>query len=311
MAVVSVKPIPKRSINYGEGYTRRYKRMWRVIVDDDNDNEQTIGPALGLNIGDPYVSWDGSADDPLATCNSIECGQEEEASRVWIVTADYECPARSPQKSQSQPQGGSESNDPTQWLPKVNRTVGRLQITPRYHYGDSFTDQIAIVNSAGYPFNSVPPKNVRFQIYTHTCWRTSAMDDEREQYIGKVNSAAWNFREGGRWLLDDWETDDMYIGGTLYYMHRTVWHLCPEEINFEGTPTWQMVLLDAGTREVSGNPIKDPQTHMEVTRDWPLDGDGHKLTVAEIASESFVYLKFNTLLEADFDTVFPDMILIP
>lgn len=314
MAVVDVQERPIRNAQWGQGYARRRKRVFRVLVNSELDGADTAGGACGISIGDAFQSWDGSETDPLCTCTDADAEQTEDGSLVWIVTFNYQTPAVSPQQSQSQPQNGGDSNDPTQWLPKITRTYGQIQLVQRkcFDRDGNNTLTLPLVNSAGYPFRNVPPRTVQFSVYTHERYQTDFSSGDHRDYANSLNNDDWNGFAPGMWWLMSWEVEDVYIGGTKYYRHKRQFGLCPDDLNpgVEGNPstpldnpTWQQFLLLAGTRDKDGNAIKDPQTGLEVSQDWPLDSDGYPLSTASITAGNFWYRQFPDHKELPF-TVF-------
>lgn len=298
MPVLTVKEIPQRDGSFAKGYARKYKRVFRVVSDDEKDGPITIGYATGISIGDEYESFETGETDPLALCTDVDAVQTDESSLIWIVTARYENETAAPQQTPTQnqqPGSGGDPDDPTQWAPKLAWTYGEVQLAMRKALSPAGVPSVPVVNSAGYPFDPPPMQRHKYLILTHTRIEDYHSTFDQQDYAGAINAGAWNARAALTVALEDWQVEDIYIGQTKFYRHTRVFHFCPPALE-----DWYLRLLDAGTRTGDGDPILDPITRDPVTRDWPMDGAGTDLSPADIAAGNHVWLTFRDRPTADF-----------
>lgn len=293
MAVVDIEERPQRPGGFSKGYIRKYKRVFRVLTDDERDSTQTVAYAVPVAIGDSYVSFGNWESDPLALCIDVDPQPAgDDAPLIWIVTCTFECsvaaPFATPSQNQKPGQGG-DPDDPTQWAPKRSWSYGSLQLPLRkaFDLGGNNNLTLPVTNSAGYPFRNLPPRTVKFSILTFTRFENSFSRNDHVRYADAVNAAGWNGLGWGKALLSDWQIEDVYIGQSLFFRHTRVIWFCPSAL-----PDWFVRILDCGTRDKNGNQILDPKTRLEVDHDWPLDGNGMPLSANAIFNGSQVYGKF-------------------
>ncbi len=291
MAIISIEERPSRSSSFGQGYSRKRKRIFRVITDDEEDNEDTVGFAVGVSIGDPFIRFGSGLTDPLCLCVDISADPLEDFPLTWVVTCSYETSASAPfnQPTQNQQPGeGGDADDPTQWAPLKSWSYGTMQLPMRkaFDLDGNNTLTLAVVNSAGYPFKPPPPRNVKYSILTHARYEATFDADLHRQYADAVNAIEWNGFAAECVYLADWQVEEVYIGTSLYYKHTRVFHFCPL-----GLDDWQLRLLDQGTRDANGLEITDPRHGAPVTTDWPLDGNGFALSAADVlAGNNYIWI---------------------
>ncbi len=193
MAIISIEERPSRSSSFGQGYSRKRKRIFRVITDDEEDNEDTVGFAVGVSIGDPFIRFGSGLTDPLCLCVDISADPLEDFPLTWVVTCSYETSASAPfnQPTQNQQPGeGGDADDPTQWAPLKSWSYGTMQLPMRkaFDLDGNNTLTLAVVNSAGYPFKPPPPRNVKYSILTHARYEATFDADLHRQYADAVNA---------------------------------------------------------------------------------------------------------------------------
>ena len=296
MAVTSVIEQPRRSARFGKGYSRSTKRVFRVRTDNEQDGPYEVGYAVGVSIGDPYTSFASSESDPVPLCSSIDI-DEGESPLIWIVTCTYEVEASAPFNTPTQVNrdgsGGGDSDDPTQWEPKITISTGTLQLAMRRTFLENNpaddTTRVPVINSAGHPFSNPPMRNVKFSIVTHTRIEEydPAMSFIHRDYTGSMNMIPWNSYEAKTVALEDWNIEEIYIGVTLFHRHTRVFWLAPTDID-----NWLVYILDAGTVDVNGKQNLDPDAKSARGYDWPLNGAGTFLTSAQVAAGQHQYVKF-------------------
>lgn len=284
MAILSITERPTRSTQFGLGYSRRRKRIFRVITDSDTENEDVVAYGVGVSLGDVYVSFGSTVTDPLCLCVDIDATPLDDNPTIWLVTCSYETSASAPllQPTQNQQPGeGGDADDPTQWAPLKSWSYGTMQLPMRKAFdldGDNMLT-LAVVNSAGYPFKPPPPRNAKFSILTHTRYEATFDADFHRQYADAVNAGEWNGFAAECVCLADWQVEEVFIGTTLFYKHTRVFHFCPL-----GLDDWQLRLLDQGTRDAQGLDILDPRSGSPIATDWPLDGTGFALPSEDVLS---------------------------
>lgn len=296
MAVTSVIEQPRRGATFTTGFLRKPKRVFRVKTDSEQDGPYEVAYAVPVALGDPYESYNASESDPLALCVDIDV-EEGESPFIWIVTCKYDMGASAPQVTPTQTNrngtGGGNSDDPTQWEPKVTISTGTLQLAMRRTFltnnpADDAT-RVAVVNSAGHPFSNPPMRNVKFTIVTHRRYEEydPAISFVHEDYIGSMNSIPWNSRDRFCVALEDWQTEEVYIGTNLFHFHTRTFWIAPKDID-----NWLVWILDAGSTDVNGKQNLDPDAKSARGYDWPLNGSGSFLTSAQVAAGEHQYVKF-------------------
>lgn len=299
MPILSVVELPNRSTSFGQGYQRRRKRTFRVITDSDYVSEDEVLFNLGLDYGDQYVNFGTGLIDPLCVLVDFDASPLDDDPRLWIVTCNYETQSAAPQATPTQnqqPGGGGDADDPTQWEPKITRSYGRIQWPMERGFDDDNELTIPVVNSAGDEFNPKPMMDVRYLIITHERIEAEYDIDAHANFGGAVNLIVWNGFVSERVLLDDWTVDDEYIGQTLFYRHRRVFHIAPPVLG-----TWKLFLLDAGFVDLLGNAIVAPNSKSPVTTPWPLADTGFPLTRTQIEAREHGWLDFRKCQRLDFD----------
>jgi hypothetical protein len=298
MAIIDISWRPSRPATFGPGYSRRRRRVARVITDDEATTGTQIAYALGISIGDPHVDHLGGDYDPLCLCSQVDPQPLDDDPLLWLVTYDYETQASAPQATPAQndqPGEGGDADDPTQWQARVTRGYGRIQWPMEKAFDDENNLTVPVVNTAGHEYSPKPMMDVRYLIITHERIEATYDAAEHLNFGGAVNIGDWNGFDAEAVLLDDWTVDDEYIGTTLFYRHRRVFWIAPPLLG-----TWKLELLNAGFVDATGNAIKTQDAKSQVSSPWPLDIEGIGLTPTAVLSLEHIWNTYRRCQRLDF-----------
>ena len=206
--------------NVVEEVHREYTVTYRVITSTRADGPYVVLSSGNLPQRGQYYSY-GNDLDIFATCKQIgpaRLERGEDSGKVWLVDAVFSTKGSSRDPADN-------PGDPISWAWKVRGSFGSGQ---RYYVKDA--NGRAIVNSAGDPYEDVPPVDEpRMTLSLEK--NTATIDiDQWAETRGKVNSAAIWGLAARRVKLLQWSWDVQWTGqGAAYVANKF-----EVEINDEG-----------------------------------------------------------------------------
>lgn len=290
-----------------EGIQRRYRRRFRVMLDNREQGVLDVYEATGIpRLGDPFASGDRL--DLTARCVELEPESTEEP-REWYMTANYSSdpadfgdplkeipggPANEPGQKDGKPHDpnstqNNEDDDPVRQPAEINYDEGTYQ---EVAYEDD--DGRACNYSNGEPIDPPLMREVRYMIMTITRNQASWDAQKMMGFGGARNSEPFFGHPAGMVKARTPKATQQFTkGGRAYFRATYV---------FEIRESHAIKVLDAGYFEIVANkrvPIMD-KFGRPIAAPWPLDNNGGKLSEASVLAGSAFYRTFNFGEEKDF-----------
>ncbi len=308
MSVVSIKPAPGRSGEYGLINDSTTERRWVIVVsskigDDElsirNYGQSTLGSDGQPLLPTPYLSEHPSM--PSFICKKLRIEQDDESPLKWMATATYSTRPVSDLDVQVQ-----QANTPVSREAQISWSASGYQKAI-----EQDKDGKAILNSAGDPFD--PPIEIeQYRWVASVSKNMLTVPAWLLQYAGAVNSDSYVIdglpvpAKASRITglgISEWKTDKIATG--VEYRYRTV--TLRIEFRYE---LYTLKVLDQGFRRKDPNdstkriPIyEDGSVERPVTTPRLLDGSGN--TLANPTTTNAQFLPFNVFRELPFNGVLP------
>lgn len=251
---------------------RQYSSVYLVDVDSVNDQTQVIIehfqnagnlPRLGQG---PYTFRNDY--DNTVICTSISPKRIDKSHTKWEVTVTHETPtADKDDKEQNKDKDGNLTDDPAQWLPRIDVRFLTIQVpVEKAIYRSGFKGGAAalcpvgketmVMNSAFIPYVPPPEHDVHISTVRRSWYDLTYSQDEANALIGRVNQDfilinVLGYSAG--WLPFTAKIVD--LGGSLEFINGGIfWH---KQLEIHINPlTWRRQFADRGlhARAMAGDP---------------------------------------------------------
>lgn len=269
-SIIWIRQLGGREAEYGSGKDRRRSREWLVLTDSRYYDEGKLlddGIALGT-FPTPYFST--HPDDGQFLCKKLSARQETNAPTFWKVRAMWD----------TVPAEGQEEEE----KPPLDRAAKISWSTVKYQKAvERDREGLAIFNSAGYPFDPPPLKDI-------SRWTCTVRKN-----ISEVpgNILTWKDAvNSGTFSIDglDIEANVAKIMGIaiseLQKEDTNEYRILQYTLEFDPVDKWKGKYLNIGFYDSDGERIKD-ESGKNVVSPWPLDDDGYKITTPTTANATF------------------------
>jgi hypothetical protein len=304
MAVISCEQIFEgRNGGESSGRVLKHTRVYEVITDDDNDDENTVGLASGLPLmGEPLDT------SPSATLTDIEPSQSSDSPRIWYVTCNYNSDL--PNDQAAEVAGPDETGASVAQANPTEREENPTNRPPVYRIESEKSKEVveydwngtAITNSAGDPF--FPPLEAEVSYPVIVIERNypigSPILDLGTQalYYDAVNSVAWRGIAPKLLKIEKIGVSYDFENGVAFgrvtfniKLNWKNWHSKPADMGFNWIQGGKQVRIDIP--EGTGQWATEPQL---------LDGNGQRLNGndGQIGVLPPVFLDFQIYREIDY-----------
>ncbi|QEL16557.1 hypothetical protein [Limnoglobus roseus] len=314
--VALLEPVKVKTIDYEESDLgiRTYNVVLVATFDSGPVPPRTVLSFCGVTKFETYFNFFGES-DPRAFASKAKVNQLDEMGNKFEVTYQFDNDAHGTgqvnqdgtQPSKPQDQGDTDPGEQTFF---VSYGTEEEEVPFVEEYKDEAPKKV--VSSAGQAFD--PPVivnrpasyiEIKFLCYNQTFANKCA-------YEGKVNSQSWTFN------------GFTYPAKTLFVKQLSFdikWKMgfvyadCTLRLNYRADFFNPIKVLDQGTyqKPAGGNgsmfsdqppqPIKSLTGEGSVSANFPLNGEGKPLTVAQIIAGEFVYLEFVGFYEVPFTNI--------
>lgn len=292
--IVSVKPGGWGGQSQSKDWIRRYSLVYLIRTSDPGDGPMTVGDYAGLPARGSYYSF-GSESDFGARLKTRTVKQTNNQKRWWEVTDSY-----SSQQDDEKPEDPEEN-------PLLRPPKRRFSFERRDRVAFEDLDGNAFVNTAAEPYDAsvatIPKSLLVMTISRNEAAFPTAIADE---YQNCTNENDFYGYPADAALMADIGAEDAWENGVYYWacfykivFDPNLW--VPEKQLDRGTYFWNGTPPDVGTPEQKRCPVDG--TGLASTSEIMLDGQGGKLSEADLAAGNFQFNEFRKYDRQDFNAL--------